>query len=127
MLDRTKQLRILVESSRRSLDQISLALDELEAGLGQRTSYSNLQRGFHTIKHDALHLRLERLARVAGASEAIVEAAGDRKLGLPLDLLRSAAQEIRKATETLAAGGRHRLNEHLLGRLEAAAATQSVD
>lgn len=127
MLDRAKQLRILVESSRRSLDQISSALDELEAGLGQRTNYSSLQRGFHMIKHDALHLQLKRLARLAGASEAIVGGAGDRKLGLPLDLLRSAAQEIREATETLAAGGRHRLNDQLLSRLEAAAAIQRVD
>jgi hypothetical protein len=75
------------------------------------------------MKHDARHLQLERLGRLCQAAESIVERAHEQKLGLPLEILRSAAAEIREATETIAAGGRHRLNEKLLVTLEQQAST----
>lgn len=127
MLDRTKQLRILVESNRRSVETISWALEAFETGSSERTGYSKLARAFHTVKHDAAHLALEPLARLAGACETIVANAADERLGLPLDLLRAASAEIRTATETLAAGARHRLDQRLLGRAEYAAKMGAVD
>jgi chemotaxis protein histidine kinase CheA len=127
VLDRAKRLAILVESNRRSLESIDTALESLEEGLTQRSQYSKMQRGFHTIKHDALHLQLTQLARLAGAAESIVQRAADQKLGLPLDLLRSASNEIRAATETVATGGRHRLNRGLLKSLDQAARSLRAD
>lgn len=127
MLDRAKQLKILVESNRRTLDAVNWALEAFETGTAERTGYSTLKRSFHTMKHDAAHLDLGPLARLAGACEAIVERAAENKLGLPLDLLRSASAEIHTATEILAAGGRHKLDARLLGRAEFAAKKGSVD
>lgn len=127
MLDRAKRLKILVEANRRGLNDVMGALDELESGAIHRTNYSILQRAFHTMKHDAHHLQLERLARLCAAAEAIVERAQDQKLGLPLEVLRSAATEVRVATETIAAGGRHRLNTKLLATLEARAKPGRTD
>ena len=127
MLDRAKQLKILIESNRRCLDTVSVALEAFESGSSERTGYSQLARAFHTMKHDAAHLSLEPLARLAGACETIVGRAREHRLGLPLDLLRSAAVEIRTATEVLAAAGRHRLDTKILGRAEFAAKKASVD
>jgi len=127
MLDRAKQLKVLVESNRRSIDLVSIALEAFETGAHERTGYSTLARAFHTMKHDAAHLRLEPLARLAGACETIVSRAKESRIGLPLDILRSAALEVRTATEVLAAGGRHKLDTKLLGRAEFAARKGSVD
>ena len=126
-MDRTGQLRILVESNRRSLRYIYTALEELEAGLGNRGSFSTLQRGFHTVKSDSKHVRLGKLAAVAAACEEIVENASERKLGLPLDLLKLAADEIQRATDTIAAGGRHELSKGLMEKLIETAAAATLD
>lgn len=96
-------------------------------GLGSRGTFSTLQRAFHTIKHDAKHVKLGKLAAVAAACEEIVENAKRRKLGLPLDLLRNAAEEIQKATETIATGGRHQLDKGLMEKLVETAAAATLD
>jgi HPt (histidine-containing phosphotransfer) domain-containing protein len=121
VIDRAKMLQILVESNRRSLIELGRALEELETGVGNRGSYATLQRAFHTIKSDARAVGLERLALFSEGCERIVENASDRGLGLPIDLLREAAEEIRAATETVAAGGRHRLDQKLVARVKEAA------
>ena len=127
MLDRAKQLQILVASARRALNDIAVALEDLESGLGNRGSFSTLRRGFHTIKSDAKHVRLGKLAAVAAACEEIVENASKRKLGLPLDLLKSAADEIQRAADTIGAGGRHELSKGLMEKLIETAAAASLD
>lgn len=108
---------MLVLSNERSLGEIQDTLEELEAGPAQRGHYSMLQRAFHTIKHEAKTLRLMKWAKAAEAAERIVENASERKLGLPLDLLRSAAAEFQNATEAVAKGVRHRLDAHLMEEL----------
>ncbi len=127
LIDRAAQLRILVESCRRSIDVITTALEEFELGLGSRGTFSTLQRGFHTIKSDAKHVKLGKLAAVAAACEEIVDNAKQRKLGLPLDLLRNAADEIQKATETIASGGRHQVDKGLMEKLVETAAAATLD
>jgi chemotaxis protein histidine kinase CheA len=127
LIDRAAQLRILVESTRRALDTITSALEEFDVGLGNRGTYSTLQRAFHTIKSDAKHVKLGKLAAVAATCEAIIENASDRKLGLPLDLLRSAADEIQNAIGAIAKGDRHQLDKALMEKLVETAAAATLD
>ena len=127
LIDRAAQLRILVESVRRALVVITNALEEFDVGLGNRGTYSTLQRAFHTVKSDAKHVKLGKLAAVAATCEAIIQNASNRKLGLPLDLLRSAAEEIQKANETISKGGRHQLDKGLMEKLVETAAAATLD
>jgi chemotaxis protein histidine kinase CheA len=127
LIDRAGQLRILVESCRRSLKDITSSLEDLEAGMGNRGSFSTLQRAFHAIKSDAKHVRLAKLAAVAAACEEIVENASRRRLGLPLDLLRSAAEEIQSAADAIAKGQRYELRKTILEKLVETAAAATLD
>lgn len=127
VIDRPGQLRILVESNRRSIQIIANALEDLDVGLGSRGTFATLQRAFHTVKSDAKHVKLGKLAAVGAACEAIVENASHRNLGLPLDLLRQAADEVQKATEAIAKGQRHELDKGLMEKLVETAAAATLD
>lgn len=127
MLDRAKQIQILVASYRRALRDVSYCLEALETGHPERTSYSTLARAFSTMKHDAEHLALKRLALFASHAQHIVERAMDQKVGLPLDLLRAAASELWRAADSLEAGKRHELDADLFARIDGAAKGGPVD
>lgn len=126
LLDRAKQLQILVASARRSLDEIRTALEAFETGGDTKGTYATLQRGFHAIKHDARHVGLGRFASLAEDCESIVERAADRGRGLPLEILARAAQEIQAAVEAVAKGGRHRLDAKLVRQVHRAAEVRVV-
>lgn len=118
LLDRAKQLQILVVSYGRCLDEVDLQLEALEGGDAQRTAYSTLARAFSTMKHDARHLRLTKLAGLAEAAQTIVERAQENRLGLPLDALRQATAELRRVAEALRRGRTHQLDPKVLKAIQ---------